>query len=85
MGRTTPYGPIGPIWPPEQVKIVGRGRESVWSLWLHPSALSRIATLVQTMKEPQWALRFRRRLAWAAMTIALGYVAAALIMASAGR
>lgn len=67
------------------IKIVGRGRESVWSLWLHPSAFSRIATLVQATKEPQWALRFRRRLAWAAMTIALGYVAAALIMASAGR
>jgi STE24 endopeptidase len=63
------------------IKIVGRGRESRWSLWLHPSALSRIAVLGQAIADPAWAARYRRQLEWlGAMVVAL-YATAALALA----
>ncbi len=59
------------------IKIVGRGRESVWSLWLHPSALSRLAVLARAIADPGWAAGYRRRLAWVAIMIVVFYGIAA--------
>jgi STE24 endopeptidase len=63
------------------VKIVGRGRESRWSLWLHPSTLSRIAMLGQAIADPAWPARYRRRLSWVAAMIIAMYATAALAIA----
>jgi STE24 endopeptidase len=57
------------------IKIVGPLRESRWSLWLHPSAWSRVAVLAQAIAEPAWAARYRRRLAWLAAGIVACYFA----------
>jgi Zn-dependent protease with chaperone function len=65
------------------IKIVGRGRESRWSLWLHPSALSRIAVLGQAIADPAWAARYRRRLALvAALLVALYAISIAALVVS---
>jgi STE24 endopeptidase len=62
------------------VKIVGRGRESRWSLWLHPSALARVAVLAQAIADPAFAARYRRRLAWFAAAIFALYAIAAVVL-----
>jgi STE24 endopeptidase len=66
------------------IKIVGPGRESIWSLWLHPSTLSRLAVLAQAIADPAWAARYRRRLAWAPpLVVALYAFAAGLFLVAA--
>jgi len=70
------------------IKIVGRGRESRWSLWLHPSALSRIAILGQAIADPAWPARYRRRLTWVAAIMVTLYVtstAALVVLANTAR
>lgn len=68
------------------IKIVGRSRESRWSLWLHPSTLSRIAMLGQAIADPAWAARYRRRLTLvAAGIIALYGLSSIILVAYASR
>ena len=70
------------------IKIVGRGRESRWSQWLHPSALSRIAILGQAIADPAWPTRYRRRLSWVAAIMVALYVtstAALVVLAKTAR
>lgn len=67
------------------VKIVGSGRESRWSLWLHPSALARISVLAQAIADPAWAARYRRRLAWAPALIVALYAVAGVVFLVAAR
>ena len=67
------------------VKIVGKGRESIWSLWLHPSALARITVLARAIADPAWAGHYRRRLAWAPPLVVALYAFAAVVFLVAAR
>jgi STE24 endopeptidase len=81
------------VWPGGQVdrsaaeafarallKIVGPARESFWSLWLHPPAITRVTVLARAIGNPAWAAGFRRRLAWVALAIATLYLLAAVML-----
>lgn len=65
------------------IKIAGHGRESLWSLWLHPSTLSRMAVLAGAIADPPSAARYRRRLAWAAALVVALYLVAAVVLVAA--
>jgi Zn-dependent protease with chaperone function len=61
------------------VKIVGRGRSSAWTNWLHPPVGERLALLALAIADPAAAVRFRRRLARIAWGIGLAYVLLAVV------
>ncbi|MCI0360620.1 MAG: M48 family metallopeptidase [Planctomycetaceae bacterium] len=65
------------------IKIIGPLRESRWSLWLHPSAWSRVAVLARAIADPSWASRYRRRLALFAIAVAACYLATLVLVALA--
>ena len=67
------------------VKIVGRGRESRWSLWLHPSAAAQLTVLAQALVDPSSAARYRRLLARIALLVVLAYATVGAVLLAASR
>jgi Zn-dependent protease with chaperone function len=56
------------------VKVIGRGRGSRWTHWLHPPVGERLALLALAIADPTAAVRFRRRLSRIAWGVGFVYV-----------
>jgi hypothetical protein len=62
--------------------LIGPGRESLASRWLHPALQQRLTFLHRAANEPRFAARFESRLRWIALSL-VGLFAAAIAVALA--